>query len=147
MNRRERIITLLDHYLDVENGLQDRAFRGDDYLPRMCRAWSHPSYVELRRIVGLLQWNQPRLFHALAETYFRYTERRVAYCPRCRQVDSSKYAGTLHKHGQRTVTLVYKTVRVQRLVDREVLSEAIDWLEHNFRGEPFVPDDLLEMVA
>lgn len=147
MSRRDRIITLLEHYLDVEIGLQDRAFRSDDFLPRMSRAWSHPSYVELRRLIAILQVTNLSLFRALQHTYFKYEERRVSYCPRCGGTDAPGKIASLHRHGQRTVQLVPRTIRVRKLVDKHELARAIDWLEASFQGEPFVPDDLLALVV
>jgi hypothetical protein len=147
LTRTERIIVLLDHYVDVENGLQDRAFRTDDFLPRMCRSWSHPSYVELRRLIGLMQSSEPRLYWHLAERYFRYVERRVAYCPRCTAIYPAAKVGDLHKHGQKAIALVPRVMRQHLPVSKRVVDKAIAWLEQSFVGEPFVPDDLLALVA
>jgi len=53
LTRRERIVVLLDNYTDVEAGLRDR--KGEDvlHLPLMCKAWNHPSYRELDRLLGV----------------------------------------------------------------------------------------------
>lgn len=155
MTRRERIERLLYHYLDVENGLQDRNFRGDDFLPRMSRAWNHPSYKELRRLIRVMQDTEPFIYWHLAETYFRYREVRIAECPKCgRQYapglawDEDKDEGGFCKHGGGSVRLRPQTVRrisqAVRPFEREL---AIAWLDRHFVGEPFIPDDLLMLSA
>ena len=145
--RRDRIITLLDNYVDVENGLQDRAFRGDDFVPRMSRAWSHPSYRELRRLLTFMPVETPSPYWHLAEKYFRYTEHRRAFCPRCLRTAPPSEVGSLHKHGQRTVQMVPRTIRIHKLVDLKQLALRCGLARGEFRGEPFVPDDLLALVA
>lgn len=155
MTRRERIELLLYHYVDVENGLQDRAFRGDDYLPRMCRAWSHPSYSELRRLIQRMQTEKPVLYWPIAETYFRFTEVVRAECPRCgREYPPSqgwyedKDDGGFCRHGQSSIKLVLKTKRkVSQAVSPFERELGLEWLDKNFLGEPFIPDDLLPIAA
>lgn len=155
MTRKERIEVLLHNYVDVEIGLQDRNFRGDDFLPRMSRAWNHPSYRELRRVVKIMQDTEPRLFWPLAETFFRYQEVRIAECPKCHRRynpslawDEEKGEGGFCKHGGGAVKLRPSVVRkISQAVRPEELDKALDWLEAAFVGEPFIPDDLLALVA
>lgn len=148
MNRRERIVFLLENYLDVENGLQDRGFRGDEFIPRMCRAWNHPSYVELRRCVALLQTKSPCVFGHLQRRYFNYEEVRKVYCPRCLRTAPAWLEGHLHKHGQKTFTLIPKTVRATHQRSNPLFVEmAIDFISEQFAQEPFIPDDLLAVAA
>lgn len=154
MTRKERIETLLYHYVDVENGLQDRAFRGDDFQPRMCRAWNHVSYRELRRLIHLMQNQAPRLYWHIAETYFRYLEVRRAECPRCgreyppSQAWTEEHDGGFCRHGQSSVRLVPTVKRkVSQGVDPFQRELGLAWLDKRFMGEPFVPDDLLALVA
>jgi hypothetical protein len=56
--------------------------------------------------------------------------------------------GQLPKHGHSNVAVVPRVVRV---VDPGVLDErveaAVTWLEEQWRGEPYVPDDLLPNVT
>lgn len=147
MTRTERIETLLYHYVDVENGLQDRAFRGDDFLPRMCRSWNHPSYVELRRLIGYLQQLEPRLYWHLSQKFFKYEVRRVARCPRCTAIYPASMIGGMHKHGQRGVELRPHPYRAHLPVNDRRVRQAIEWLAERFVGEPFIPDDLLLVAA
>lgn len=155
MTREDRIERLLYFYVDVEVGLQDRAYRSDDFLPRMSRAWNHPSYKELRRLIRLMQDTEPFLYWHISETFFRYQEVRVAECPKCgRQYaptlgwDEDKDEGGFCKHGSGAVRLRPKTIRkiskAVRPFEREL---GIAWLERHFQGEPFIPDDLLSLVA
>jgi len=62
LTRRERSVVLLDNYTDVGAGLRDR--KGEDvlHLPLMCRAWNHPSYRELDRLLGRLKDERHRLY-------------------------------------------------------------------------------------
>lgn len=150
MTRRERIEFLLHNYVDVENGVQDRGFRGDDVLPRMCRAWSHPSYVELRRCIALFQDVEPVLWWDVREQFLRYEEVRVAICPRCQKEAPPHLEGELHRHGQTSVAFVARTVRrplSRSAIRPENVTAGIGWLDQNFRGEPFIPDDLLPLAA
>lgn len=150
MNRRETIEFLLENYRDVEDGLQDGgiSFDGAGYSPRMCRAWSHPSYVELRRCVALLQNNEPILWWDFQQHYFRYDVKRVAYCPRCLKEAPPWCAGEQHRHGQKSATMVLKSVRKRSLaIKPKNVKAGIGYVDLNFRGEPFVPDDLLSLAA
>lgn len=51
----------------------------------MCRAWNHPSYQELERLLPDLRSEQPALAWHLTKTYFG-PRRRVLECPRCKGV-------------------------------------------------------------
>ena len=148
MSRRERLVFLLENFMEVEDGLQDNNFRGDGYLPRMCRAWNHPSYRELRRCVYNLRDAEPVPYWNLAETYFRADRRRVAWCPRCERSAPVEQVGDIHRHGQKTVALVPKMVkRVSKAVDPTKVEIAVTWIDGAFKGEPFIPDDLLPLAA
>jgi len=148
VTRRERIVVLLDNYTDVEAGLRDR--RGEDvlHLPLMCAAWNHPSYRELDRLLGRLKDERHRLYWHLSHAYFHARLRRVKVCPRCRAVMPSWHSANFHKHGHSNVAVVPKVVRV---LDPNVLDErveaAVTWLDEQWHGEPYVPDDLLLTVT
>lgn len=148
MTRRERIVFLLENYLEVEYGLQEARSGEGDFIPQMCRAYRHPSYVELRRCLHILQSSEPVLWWNLSETYFRYQERRVTICPRCSKEYPAGMDGFLHKHGPKTVSLVPKVIRrISLAVRPECVEAAIDWLNDSFEGEVFIPDDLLVHAA
>ena len=149
MTRRERIEFLLENYLEVEHGLQEPRSGPGDYVPQMCRAYRHPSYIELRRCLDILQRRRPVVWWHLAETYFRFEERRVTVCPRCKkEYPPGLLDGMAHKHGNKSVDLVPMIVRrISKLVDTRRVEEAIDWLEDVFRGEVFIPDELLVYAA
>lgn len=148
MTRHERIVFLLENYMDVENGLQEPRSGEGDFVPQMCRAYRHPSYVELRRLMLILQSSEPVLWWNLAEQYFRYQERRVTICPRCSREYPPAAEGMLHKHGPKTVTLVPRVIRKTSLAIRpELVQQAVRWIETRFQGEPFIPDELLVFAA
>lgn len=146
MKRREIIVTLLEHYLDVQPGLVDTD--GGDGLGGLNAAgcWKHSSYRELEKLCGELSGMRSELYWHLAETYFRSPAKRVAYCPRCRAQAPSAKIGNVHRHANgRTSKLVPKTVRmVSKSVSPKLVARSIDWLDENWRTdrEPFLPDDL-----
>jgi len=156
--RRERIVVLLENYTDVEAGLRDR--KGDaEHLPLMCKAWNHQSYRELDRLLGAMKDEQHRLYWHLAEMYFRSLKRHVLVCPKCgvlptwgsknfQNIQVGEPHRIHHKHGHSNVAVVPRVVRVVRAeVRTQSVEDAIDWLEANWRGSVFVPDELLPAVA
>lgn len=151
MTRRDRIVVLLENYLDVLNGLQDRAFRGDDFLPRMCRAWSHPSYRELERLRVVMRDSEPIVYWHIAETYFRADYRRVSVCPKCGRIAPAALIGEFCKHGKPYAKAVTRIAAIQKrtsaAVRPELVTAGVGWLDDNWRGEPFIPDDLLARAA
>ena len=147
--RRERIVVLLENYVDVVEGLRDRMGAGE-HIPLMCRAWRVPrqGYPELDHQLGLMRLAAPSLYWHLAQTYFHAPRRRVLQCPRCRAVLPSWHTVNFHKHGHSNVAIVPKVVRVvNRGVVVQSVDDAIDWLERSWRGEVFVPDELRAAVA
>lgn len=176
MTRKERIEKLLYHYNDVEHGLIDRAFRGscsgpcalsphdqwlcqkygcanDGIVPRESRASNHSSYRELNRLLGILKNENKNLYWHLSQTYFAYREVRRAECPRCgREFATGAWTeeqdGEFCKHGNTFVKL--RPVILRRIdprVNAYKRELAIEWLDKNFAIEPFLPDDLLALVA
>lgn len=147
--RRERIVVLLENYVDVESGLRDR--RGDgEHLPLMCRPWNQPreGYPELDHQLGRMRSLEPTLYWHLSQTFFHATHRRVLQCPRCRGVVPTWSSVNFHKHGHSNVAVVPRVVRVVHgQVRTQSVEDAIDWLERSWRGEVFVPDELLPAVA
>jgi hypothetical protein len=146
VTRRERIVVLLDNYVDVEAGLRD--LKGEsEHIPLMCRAWNHPSYRELDRLLGVMKDERHHLDWHLSNTYFHAPRRQVKMCPRCRAVMPSWHSANFHKHGHSNVAVVPRVVRVvDTRVQDERVEEAVGWLEAEWKGEPYVPDDLLPLV-
>jgi hypothetical protein len=69
-------------------------------------------------------------------------------CPRCRAVLPSWHSANVHKHGHSNVAVVPHVVRVvDTRVQDERAEEAVGWLEAEWNGEPYVPDDLLTLVT
>lgn len=141
--RRERIELLLEWFNDVEAGMRDIVGTGE-HIPLMCRAWRKPvqGYPELRFQLGQLSGREPRMYRHLAWWYFHSSKRRASVCPRCNVTMHASQ--NFHKHGRDTVAVVPRMLRVhQGWVRRTVVDEAIDWLEANWRGAVFVPDELM----
>lgn len=138
---------LLEWYVDVEEqGLREGRGEGER-LPLMSRVWNHQSYRELDRLLGRMRFDAQRLYWHLAETYFRSTQRRVLQCPRCRGVMPSWQSVHFHKHGHSNVAVVPAVVRVRKTgVDDELVNAAVAWLEAEWRGEVFLPDELVAVA-
>lgn len=147
MTRRERIVFLLENYLDVLQGIQDGAGLGDgDVLALMCRAWNHRSYRELEALRKRMRDEEPFTYWHLAETYFRCTFRRVKVCadPKCSAEAPPWTDAPFHKHGRRHVPFIPGITRVVSLaVNTDRVAEGIAWLDEHWHGEPFIPDDLM----
>ena len=149
VSRRTRIVILLENYNDVEAGLRDRGSDGE-HLPLMCRPWRVPrqGYPELDHQLGVMKDLAPTLYWHLANIYFTATSRRVLECPRCRSVVPTWSTVNFHKHGHTNVAVVPRVIRVpQSPVSTRSVDDAIDWLSANWRGEVFLPDELLPKVA
>ena len=137
---------MLEHLEDVRYGVRDRG-AGAEHIPLMCAAWNSPSYRELERLLTLLLAEQPRLASHLSRTFFA-PRRQVLQCPRCRGVLPSWSSVNFHKHGNSNVALVPRVLRVlPPAVKAELVGEAIGWLDERWRGDVYVPDELLPLVA
>ena len=148
MTRQERIRFLLENFQDVQAGVRDRG-SGGDHVPLMCRAWNHPSYQELERLLPLLGIAARPLYRAIVGTFVHSRAVRRAVCPRCLAVQAPSFVGELHAHGNRkSAAFVARMVRVPLypVAERDV-DGAIEWLDANWRGGVFVPDELLPLVA
>jgi hypothetical protein len=146
VTRRERIAFLLEHLEDVRAGVRDRG-AGAEHIPLMCAAWNSPSYRELERLLTLLLAERPHLASHLSRTYFA-TRRRMLTCPRCDGRVEVWSSVSFHRHGHTNVALVPRVLRVVPLeVRAEVVEDAIAWLEEQWHGDVFVPDELLPLVG
>jgi len=148
MTKRDRIVLLLEQYVAVQPGLVD-TYGGEGGALHTAGCWKHHSYVELERVVGVLREADRELYWHLAETYFRATEKRVAYCPRCRGTDHATMIGRPCAHGQKgrrhvaSDNRIPKVVRVvSSRVQARLVGRAVDWLEYLWQGDPVIPQDL-----
>jgi hypothetical protein len=147
VSRRERIILLLDNYVDVVNGLRDRLGNGE-HIPLMCRAFNHPSYRELERLRILMRDTEGGMYWHLTRTYFNGEKRRVLQCPRCQGTMPAWSSVNFHKHGRTNVAVVPRVLRVYPQGVRQArVNDAVAWLDEHWVGEPFIPDDLLAAAA
>lgn len=139
LSRRERIEFLLDHWPDYTETLHavDRDGPGDsDAVTGMPRMYRHPSVVELRRVL--------ELYSRLAPT--RYWHLKAFYQAEWRNVTRPVKRRT--KKGKSETVMVRERARI---LPREVrlvkVRSGVDFVVGAFRGEPFVPDELLEDKA
>ena len=145
MTRQERILVLLENYMDVVNGLRDRKGSGE-HLPLMCRPWNKPAlgYPELQRLLDLLKVEQREMYRHLSQKYAHSPQRRVLQCPRCQGVLPTWSSHNFHKHGHQNVAVVPRVLRVvPGWVKEERIQAAIEWLDGHWSGAgPFLPDEL-----
>ena len=115
----------------------------------MCRAWNAPSYQELERQLPLLRVDAPRFYRAVIGSFVYPRFVRRAVCPRCGAVKPPNLVGELHSHGNRkSAAFVARMVRVPLYpVEPSDVDGAVTWLEDHWRGEPYVPDELLPLVT
>lgn len=169
--RRERVLTLLEFYRDVLEGLRERGpvcvgppdvcgerdcrrlgvcVESDNVLAMMCEAYNHPSYRELERLLGVLRVREPLLWRALWQRFVGYVERRRARCAVCGDHPASA-VGKVHRGCRRkgrTVTLRAVTVReFPPGFDAAAAERAVDWLVESWRGPVVVPPDVLQVVS
>ena len=146
VNRRERILVLLDNYVDVVNGLRDRSGDGV-HVPLMCRAWNKPAlgYPELERLRTLLRSERPTLHRHLAQRYLiTHSTRRVNHCPRCKTEMAPWSSVNFHRHGGQNVAIQPKVIRlIPGWVQEPLVQQAIEWLDERWSDPgPFLPDEL-----
>jgi hypothetical protein len=88
------------------------------------------------------------LYWHLSQTYFHAPRRQVNVCPRCKGVMPSWSSVNFHKHGHSNVAIVPRVIRVtQPGVQDKRVEEAVSWLDEQWHGEPYVPDELLPATA
>jgi hypothetical protein len=134
-----------EHLEDVRHGVRDRR-HGGEHPPLVCAAWNHASY-QLERLLPRLRAERPRLAWHLSRTYFA-PRRRVLQCPRCEQRLDVWTSISFHRHSGKNIALVPRVLRVVPLEVRpNLVDEAVSWLDEHWRGEPFVPDELLPLVS
>jgi hypothetical protein len=138
---------LLENFQDVQAGVRDRG-SGGDHIPLMCKAWNHPSYQEIERLLPLLSVAALPLYRAIVGLYVYPRFVRRAVCPKCGTVKLPNLVGELHIHQNRkTATFIARMTRLPlyRVRPRDV-DDAIVWLDDHWRGV-FVPDELLPLVT
>jgi hypothetical protein len=110
------------------------------------RPGTRPCYQELERLLPLLRSERPRLAWHLSHTYFA-PRRRVLVCPRCSLRLDLWASASFHRHGRSNVALVPRVLRVVPLeVRAELVVAALGWLDGHWRGDVFVPDELLPLM-
>jgi hypothetical protein len=148
--RQERIVMLLENYVDVEaSGLRDQRGEGE-HLPLMSRCWNHPSYVELDRLLDQLRTQRRHLYWHVSQRYFYSTQRRVLQCPRCLGIMPSWHQSpNFHKHGHKNVAVVPRVVRVSHPdVHVGLVEQGVAWIDGAWAlQDVYLPDELLPLVA
>ena len=88
------------------------------------------------------------LYRAVMGMYVHPRFVRRAVCPRCGAASAPENVGELHRHNHRSVVLVARMVRILLyLVEPDGVESALTWLDNHWRGQPYVPDELLPLVA
>jgi hypothetical protein len=148
--RLSSIKLLLDHYLDVVQGLRDRG-NGDEGLALMCDAWNGPGYRRLEERRKQMILEERSLYRHLHQAYFdqmsRY-EKRVLACPACEMRVPAWSSTTFHTHGRRHVRLAPRVDKVYvRPLNTEGLRRGEAWLERRWGRDILIPDILRPFVS
>jgi hypothetical protein len=147
LTQRQRIITLLEHYTDVEAGLRDTKGTGE-HIPLMCAAFNHPSYQQLGHQLRRLRLQHRHLYWHLDQAYLTNTRRRVLHCPRCQTNLPSWSTVSYHQHGRTIVAVVPRVIRiVHPNVHQTHVDAAIAWIDNHWRGVAFLPDELIPLAV
>jgi hypothetical protein len=148
VTRPERITFLLEHFHDVLAGLRDQGNRGRARPADVCRVNS-AGYQELERLLPLLSAASPPLYRAVVGMWVHPRFVRRAVCPKCGAVKPPRLVGELHLHGhRRSAGFVARMVRVPLYpVYERYPAAVVAWLDEHWRGEPFIPDELLPLVG
>lgn len=139
LTKRERIEFLLDHWPDFFETLHTVDESGDHVegavtgMPKMSR---HPSVVELGRAIAATRRHMPKkTAHLMAH-----------YTSEWRTTDKLERRRT-KKGKQETVTRRVRERVVPKWVRPRKVELAVIAVTAEFRGEVFIPDELLEAVA
>lgn len=142
MTKRERIEFLLDHRTDFYDpagtntgGVSEGI--GLTLMPRMSR---HPSVRELERCIESLRTTaKGHCSHMLA---FYGAEWRIAWVP----VKAKKGRVVLADNGRPETEPIRQRI-VPGWVLPRMVERGVDYVTFTFKGEAFIPDELLLMVA
>ena len=144
---RERIVrTLLEWYQDALEGWRTNGAHGErGNMPLAGRTWNHPSYQELERSRMRMRDAEPELYWHIAERFIRPSTQIALRCPRCQGVEEWPKRGhrqKSHKHGKRVELMRASVLVVSGAVVPALVVNGVRWLAVDFRGDPFVPDDI-----
>lgn len=147
VTRREAIGILLAHYQDVQFGLWDSRSGGDG-VPIQCNVARHPSYRRIAQLLPLLRQAEPRAWRAVVATYVYPSFRRRGWCARCGAVVPPEQIGEVHRHGRKVVALQARMIRTPLYpVESADVERAIRWLDEQWGGAVYVPDELRDVAA
>ena len=121
---KEQVIVLV-HVAGLHDGRSDSGG-----LALMCKAWNHPSFQELERLLPLLGMSAPKQYRAIVGMYVHPRLVRRAVCPRCGLVKPPNLVGELHQHGNRkSAAFVARMVRVPLypVEERDLTGRSAGW--------------------
>lgn len=157
-DRELRIRTLAEWYQDVIDAAawaEGGSERGSHVLA-MSRAWNHPSYREFERLRLEMRRLSPRTYWHFSQRWL-YAERKVRLvCPRCQAqaapaAKHRDHRGNIrlrHKHhGDAVFFRLASVLAPSREVDEHEAVAGLRWMEVRWRGDPFVPDQLIASRA
>lgn len=161
--REERIRVLLDWYKDALETMDrsgDLSYGGapGSVCLLMSDMWRHPSYVELERVLREFRSAKPYLWWHVRERFITNTPRTVLRCPypACGEVkevaakhfvnreDGTRHVTLNHRHAGSNVFFVLALEPVlSKAIDDGLVDDGIRWVAAAFRGEPFVPKEIM----
>lgn len=138
MTRRDRIIILLDHYRDYFEISCGGTGAGKDYGPQLPRMANHTSVKELCRCLELLNRMAPAHYQHLKAYYT--AEWRTAWAAKRKLVPFAQREGAHYDPKRRAYA--YRCRATPAWVIPRMVELGVDFVASEFRGEPFIPDEL-----
>ena len=84
----------------------------------------------------------------MVATFVYPSFRRRGWCPRFGAIVPPDRIGEVHKHGQKTVALQARMIRTPLYpVESADVEQAIRWLDKQWGGAVYVPDELRDVAA
>lgn len=145
LTKRERVEFLLDHYLDFfllsAQGSEASGEGAGAMLPRMSR---HPSVRELVRCLRLLEERAPGHYRHLKAFYTAEWRVNQTAPKRIERPPGSGNLVRLYGNDGLPVTEAVRERVVPAWVRQQKVRLGLDFVVGAFRGEVFIPDELLE---
>jgi hypothetical protein len=165
MTRRETLVAMLERYREAQEAFGESSGPGDgSHVPMMSPLWNR-SFRELERCLRVMRGERAALFWHVSERYIRCRRRQVELLFRGGEFLKPDRARWVRLDPCEDVAIGFVTegdrgktkqtlgpgpcvvVSWDQGVLPSVVEAGVDWLVDAFRGEPYLPLDMLADVA